>query len=297
MITAEASKVITGIFKNRWRTLMSVDDLIADVISTVEELGLLDSTYFFYSSDHGFQLGQFNIPMDKRHVYEWDTRIHLLARGPGIAPGSVLTAPGTQVDVAPTLLGLAGATIPGGVDGKSVLPFLLDVANPGLLESTRQHLSSLGDLGAYRAGWRTEVFVEYYYCSYNYKCVVGCKGGDYPNTDSNCANLANNSDCWCGNGPRVGGQNCYATEDEANNFIGIRRLGPGENELYAEFQRGDLSLAPVDFDRVDFVEHYNVDADPWQMRNLVKEPALAAHRAALSARLREWLVCSGKSCP
>jgi hypothetical protein len=25
--------------------------------------------YFLFSSDHGFQLGQFNIPMDKRHVY------------------------------------------------------------------------------------------------------------------------------------------------------------------------------------------------------------------------------------
>ena len=34
----------------------------------------MDRTYFFFSSDHGFQLGQFNIPMDKRHVYEWDTK-------------------------------------------------------------------------------------------------------------------------------------------------------------------------------------------------------------------------------
>ena len=47
---------------------MSVDDLIGDVIGTVEAMGQINSTYFFYSSDHGFQLGQFNIPMDKRHV-------------------------------------------------------------------------------------------------------------------------------------------------------------------------------------------------------------------------------------
>ena len=43
----------------------------ADVISEVARLGLTDSTYFFYSSDHGFQLGQFNIPMDKRQVWIW----------------------------------------------------------------------------------------------------------------------------------------------------------------------------------------------------------------------------------
>ena len=60
---------------------MSVDDVIASVIGAVEKLGVADNTYFFYSSDHGFQLGEFNIPMDKRHVYEWDTKIHLLARG------------------------------------------------------------------------------------------------------------------------------------------------------------------------------------------------------------------------
>jgi hypothetical protein len=44
-----------------------------------------------------FQLGQFNIIMDKRHVYDWDTRIHLLSRGPGIAAGSTFAVPATQV--------------------------------------------------------------------------------------------------------------------------------------------------------------------------------------------------------
>ena len=34
------------------------------------------------------QLGEFNILMDKRNVYDWNTRIHLLAAGPGIKAGS-----------------------------------------------------------------------------------------------------------------------------------------------------------------------------------------------------------------
>ena len=56
LITAEASAVITGVYKNRWRTLMSVDDVIADTIQACEDLGVADNTYFFYSSDHGFQV-------------------------------------------------------------------------------------------------------------------------------------------------------------------------------------------------------------------------------------------------
>ena len=60
--------------------------------------------------------------MDKRQVYDWDTRIHLLARGPGIAKGASFELPATQVDVAPTFLGLAGVQQPPDMDGKSLLP-------------------------------------------------------------------------------------------------------------------------------------------------------------------------------
>ena len=64
MISEGAAAVTRGVFRNRWRTLMSVDDLIADVVHLVEaELGLAEHTYFIYTSDHGFQLGQFNILM------------------------------------------------------------------------------------------------------------------------------------------------------------------------------------------------------------------------------------------
>ena len=98
-MSPQEAVVVTGIFKNRWRALMSVDDVIAGVIGVCEELGVADNTYFFYSSDHGFQLGEFNIPMDKRQPYDYDTRIHLLARGPGIKPGTTWTQPATQVSL------------------------------------------------------------------------------------------------------------------------------------------------------------------------------------------------------
>ena len=44
MITHEAAEVITGVFKNRWRTLMSVDDLIEAVIQKCEDLKILKNT-------------------------------------------------------------------------------------------------------------------------------------------------------------------------------------------------------------------------------------------------------------
>ena len=45
-LTHTVANCIDTAFKNRWRTLMSVDDIIADVIGTVDDLGLLSTTYF-----------------------------------------------------------------------------------------------------------------------------------------------------------------------------------------------------------------------------------------------------------
>ena len=56
MITDKCAAYVTTSFKNRWRSLMSVDDVISDVINFVEAKGKADNTYFFYSSDHGFQV-------------------------------------------------------------------------------------------------------------------------------------------------------------------------------------------------------------------------------------------------
>jgi N-acetylglucosamine-6-sulfatase len=299
LITSEASKVITGVFKNRWRTLMAVDDLIGELVRTIDELGLSDSTYFFYSSDHGFQLGQFNILMDKRLVYEWDVKIHLLVRGPGVKPGSSFAAPGTQVDIAPTLLGLAGLTTPTSMDGKSIVPFIVDPAAP-LLESTRSHLVECGGLKEYSDSWRKEVFLEYYFNAYNVKCAK--KGGatplphNYPKSDSWCTNLKDNSDCWTSPDGTEKGSDCYETEDPSNNYIALRRFENGVGTLYAEFQTGNEFEKDIKFDQVDFVEHFHVAKDPWQMKNLANDSSLDSQREELHERLQRWFRCAGPSC-
>ena len=45
-ITQDEGVQIDELFRNRWRTLLSVDDAIAGVHATIEDLGLLNSTYF-----------------------------------------------------------------------------------------------------------------------------------------------------------------------------------------------------------------------------------------------------------
>lgn len=46
MISEGTATCIDDTFKNRWRTLMSVDDVIANTIALTKELGVYDNTYF-----------------------------------------------------------------------------------------------------------------------------------------------------------------------------------------------------------------------------------------------------------
>lgn len=162
MISESCAGFVTESFQNRWRTLMSVDDVISDVVGFIEAEGLAGNTYFLYSSDHGFQLGEFNILIDKRQMYDHDVRIHLLARGPGIEAGSTFAFPGTQVDMAPTWLGMAGLAKPTGMDGRSIVPLIVDAEAPGVPTQTKAHIAQVAPhgAGAYAAAWRDHVFIE-----------------------------------------------------------------------------------------------------------------------------------------
>jgi len=300
MISEAAATVITDVFKNRWRTLMSVDDLIGSVIDACTALGVMDNTYFFYSSDHGFQLGQFNIPMDKRQPYDWDTRIHLLARGPGIKPGSSWDFPSTQVDLAATFLGIAGVDKPAQMDGKSLVPLLISAVDTSALpQSTQTHLTSLGDAASYAAQWRDAVFIEYYYNDFNTKCVGNCsdpgKMWGYPHHDTWCGDLNHNSHCWALYGCNT---DCYETESPENNYIGLRSMGGSQfgDSLYAEFQTGDMSSKPIDFVAPDSYELYNATEDPWMVRNLYSSESNETLKK-LHQRLWQFYQCSGDSCP
>jgi N-acetylglucosamine-6-sulfatase len=48
-------------FRDRWASLLSVDDMIKEIYEFLEARLVLDNTYFIYSSDHGYKQGQWRI--------------------------------------------------------------------------------------------------------------------------------------------------------------------------------------------------------------------------------------------
>jgi arylsulfatase A-like enzyme len=105
-------------------TLLALDESIGRVLDEVERSGLARNTLVLYLSDNGFSLGEHGL-IDKRHAYEESIRIPMLAWSPGfVQPGSVIEPMVRNIDLAPTVLELAGAPNPGNMDGRSVLPLL-----------------------------------------------------------------------------------------------------------------------------------------------------------------------------
>ena len=122
------------------RGILAIDEGVGRLLQTLEETRHVDDTLVIFTSDNGFFWGEHGRG-DKRMAYEESIRVPLLMRYPKlISAGATREQLVLNIDIAPTLLELAGATVPDAVHGRSLLPLLR--------EST--------------TAWRTSILTEYF---------------------------------------------------------------------------------------------------------------------------------------
>jgi len=128
--------------RDRWRMLAGVDESTGRLLTTLEQTGQLDRTVFILTSDHGYWYGEHGLSVERRLAYEEGIRIPLLVRYPSlIKPGRLIDEMALSIDLAPTVLELAGLKRPAAMDGRSLVPLLR---------------------GDHPADWRTSFLIEYY---------------------------------------------------------------------------------------------------------------------------------------
>ncbi len=124
-------------------TVTGLDREIGRLLDGLDELGLADDTLVLYTSDNGFLFGE------QRHVelrwpFEAVLRLPWLLRYPRLVPDGGRRAPqlALNIDLAPTLLELAGVPAGPAMQGTSLVPILRDPGAPGrrafLVENTRE---------------------------------------------------------------------------------------------------------------------------------------------------------------
>jgi arylsulfatase A-like enzyme len=104
---------------NYYRALAAVDESVGNVLAALQQLGALDSTVIVFAGDNGFFHGEHRRG-DKRLMYEEAIRIPLLVRYAALARrGRAADEMVLNVDLAPTLLDLAGVPAPADMQGRS----------------------------------------------------------------------------------------------------------------------------------------------------------------------------------
>jgi arylsulfatase A-like enzyme len=106
--------------RQQLRTLMSVDDMVAQVFAKMDALGESDATIAFFISDNGYMWGEHG-QIEKRAPYTDSISIPMYMRWPGqVAAGSVDARLVTQMDITPTIYDVVGITPGYTVDGVSL---------------------------------------------------------------------------------------------------------------------------------------------------------------------------------
>jgi len=114
-----------------------IDDALAALRAGLEERGVWDRSLVAVTSDHGELLGERDWIGHTVDLSDTLTRVPLVVRGPGIAPG-VSATPVSQVDLGATLLELAGVTERPGAFGAA--PTFAGVVRGTSDEPPREHL-------------------------------------------------------------------------------------------------------------------------------------------------------------
>jgi N-acetylglucosamine-6-sulfatase len=118
-------------YRDYCRTITAMDKQIGRILAELEKLGIADHTMIVYAGDNGIFWGEKQL-IDKRWPYEEATRIPFIVRYPAgtKTAGRKSDEMVLNVDLAPTLLAVAGLPGSESMQGKSFKPLLENRGGP-----------------------------------------------------------------------------------------------------------------------------------------------------------------------
>ncbi|GAB6021517.1 Extracellular sulfatase Sulf-1 [Chamberlinius hualienensis] len=150
-------KFTDSLHRKRLQTLLSVDDAVDRIYNTLNALGELNNTYIMYTSDHGYHLGQFGLVKGKAMPFDFDIRVPFYVRGPKVPHGINISNVVANLDIAPTLLDMAGIEVPEHMDGKSILKLIVGADE---LSSSGSDSETIESQLMRKKTWRDTVLIE-----------------------------------------------------------------------------------------------------------------------------------------
>jgi len=230
---------------------------VGAAISLLEKSGELDNTIIIVTGDHGFPF-----PRSKGNLYDWGSRVPLAVRwGKKIQPNRKVTDFVSLTDIAPTLLNIAGRSLPKEMTGNSLLP-ILQSGGSGRVDKKRHYLvygrerhtpaQKKPSLAGYPSrAFRTDKWL----------LIINLEPDRWPAGVPTGATYKNSSYADCDNGPTK--DFMMASKDPILNKLCFARRGE--------------------------VELYDNEKDPYQINNLASNPEYKDVIEELRTQLIEYL--------
>jgi N-acetylglucosamine-6-sulfatase len=138
-------------YRGRLESLLSVDDEVKRIFGLVRKYGDKRKTFFIFTSDNGLELGAHRIEF-KDYLYQEGERVPLVIRGPGFPQNAIRDQLVSNIDLAPTIVGLTNSTPARVMDGTSLLPFAAN-SSPGTDRALLEESFDLGEFGVRQGPW------------------------------------------------------------------------------------------------------------------------------------------------
>ena len=122
--TRDTRRIYQEYARGYLRMVAGIDENIGRVLDYLEKSGLAANTIVIYTSDNGFFLGEHGL-YNKMWMYEESAHIPLMIHLPGMRTAAANNRIVSMLDMAPTILDLAGVKIPADIQGVSMKPLLL----------------------------------------------------------------------------------------------------------------------------------------------------------------------------
>eukprot|EP01084_Bolivina_argentea_P024574 45784_1 len=265
-------------YRDRQRSLLSVDDMIGDIFKLLGKYPeVLNNTYVLFSSDHGFHLGQWRVGLTKHLPYDSDMRVPLMMRGPGIKKGSSSDFVVGNVDIVPTFLSLANIEYDSNTyDGIDWSPFMVENDNDFVTPVVQTRDAFLSQ-----------------YMSIGTKCISGCgawipepDGSAFPGRTQSAPCYNDENQAW------------MMDENTVGNWRALRIINATDNLMYVEWYNLPLPKKTWNdtvFKDAYWTELYNVEDDPYQIYNMWNDIS-KEKQYEFRNMLREYGDCAGNTC-
>jgi N-acetylglucosamine-6-sulfatase len=115
---------IDGAFRKRAQSVLAVDKMIGELEKAVARIGQQNNTYFIFSSDNGYHMGEHRLMPGKMTAFDTDIHVPLVITGPKIPAGLKVEEIAENIDLNPTITDLTKIEPMPGVEGRSLVPLV-----------------------------------------------------------------------------------------------------------------------------------------------------------------------------